>query len=194
MSGTPDPEDPDATAVWPAGAAGRSTRVVGAALLDAARRPTHVLAAQRAYPAELRGLWEFPGGKQEPGESALDALVRECREELDLRIRLLDEVTPPAPDGWPLAGTAVMRVFTAVVDNGGSMGSAVPDPVSAPTDQDEPTSQDVHAGPGTPVFPSGDHLEVRWLPLADPAQILGLPWIPADLPIVAALLEMLRTE
>ncbi len=52
----------------------------------------------------------------------------------------------------------------------------------------------MHAGPGTPVFPSGDHLEVRWLPLADPAQILGLPWIPADLPIVAALLEMLRTE
>lgn len=73
------------------------TRVVGAAILDAAASPTRVLAAQRAYPESLRGLWEFPGGKQEPGEGARDALLRECREELGVHLDLLSEVEPPEP-------------------------------------------------------------------------------------------------
>lgn len=157
------------------GADAAPTRVVGAAILDSVEQPTRVLAAQRAYPPALSGLWEFPGGKQEPGESAQDALVRESREELDVDVVLLDEVTPPAPEGWPLAGTAVMRVFVAVVT-------------------DAPTMDDAAGDPEALVRVGEDHLAVRWLPLADPAQILGLPWIPADLPIVAALLEMLRTE
>ena len=36
----------------------------------------------------LEGLWEFPGGKCEPGETHADALVREMREELDVDIRV----------------------------------------------------------------------------------------------------------
>ncbi len=46
-----------------------------------------VLLARRPAGKSDPGLWEFPGGKVEPGESALDALRRELDEELGLRVR-----------------------------------------------------------------------------------------------------------
>ena len=46
----------------------------------------HLLLAQRPSEGMLGGLWEFPGGKQEPGESLEQCLVREIREELDFEI------------------------------------------------------------------------------------------------------------
>ncbi|SHG20967.1 8-oxo-dGTP diphosphatase [Jatrophihabitans endophyticus] len=58
--------------------------VVAAALIRDAR----VLAARRAPPHRLAGGWEFPGGKVEPGESDGAALVRECREELDVTVEV----------------------------------------------------------------------------------------------------------
>jgi 8-oxo-dGTP diphosphatase len=56
--------------------------VVGAAIV----REGRVLAARRRLPANLAGLWEFPGGKVEPGESESAAVVRECREELGISV------------------------------------------------------------------------------------------------------------
>lgn len=53
-----------------------------------------VLACQRADDRHLGGLWEFPGGKVEDGESANEALVREIREELDIEIQTLSELRP----------------------------------------------------------------------------------------------------
>jgi 8-oxo-dGTP diphosphatase len=55
--------------------------VVAAALVDAQGR---VLLQQRSSHRAMAGLWEFPGGKIEPGESPEDALVRELREELGI--------------------------------------------------------------------------------------------------------------
>jgi 8-oxo-dGTP diphosphatase len=45
-----------------------------------------ILLARRTEGRDLAGLWEFPGGKREPGESAEAALARELHEELGIRI------------------------------------------------------------------------------------------------------------
>ena len=44
-----------------------------------------ILATQRGY-GEWKGMWEFPGGKMEPGETEEQAIVREIREELNVGI------------------------------------------------------------------------------------------------------------
>jgi 8-oxo-dGTP diphosphatase len=58
--------------------------VVAVALVDADDR---VLIAQRPEGKQLAGLWEFPGGKLEPGEPPEDALIRELREELGIEVK-----------------------------------------------------------------------------------------------------------
>ena len=69
------------------GAAAGSVRtllVVACALLDPDGR---VLLAQRPEGKAMAGLWEFPGGKVEPGERPEAALIRELREELDVETK-----------------------------------------------------------------------------------------------------------
>jgi 8-oxo-dGTP diphosphatase len=52
-------------------------------IVDEANR---ILIARRAVSTHQGGLWEFPGGKVESGESVQDALARELYEELGIRI------------------------------------------------------------------------------------------------------------
>lgn len=59
------------------------TRVAAAVLL---RPDGQVLVAQRPRGRAYAGYWEFPGGKLEPGETPLDALVRELHEELGIHV------------------------------------------------------------------------------------------------------------
>ena len=58
--------------------------VVAVALIDADDR---ILIAQRPQGKQLAGLWEFPGGKVEPGERPEAALIRELREELGIEVK-----------------------------------------------------------------------------------------------------------
>jgi mutator protein MutT len=49
-------------------------------------RDGRILITRRPAAAHLAGLWEFPGGKPEPGESLEAALAREIREELGAEV------------------------------------------------------------------------------------------------------------
>lgn len=65
------------------------TEVVAALI----RRQDRFLICQRP-PHKARGLlWEFVGGKVEPGESLEAALIRECREELDITLEVQEVFT-----------------------------------------------------------------------------------------------------
>jgi len=132
-------------------------QVVGAALVDSLAAPTKLLAARRTAPEQFAGMWEFPGGKVEAGETCEEGLHRELHEELGVRVRLGAEVPGPGVQGWPLNAKAAMRVWLAEVTE------------------------------GTPA-PLEDHDELRWVAL-DPGELQSLAWIPADLPIVEAMLD-----
>ena len=53
------------------------------------RRGDRFLVRQRPEGSALAGLWEFPGGKCQPGEATDDATRRECREELGIDVRVV---------------------------------------------------------------------------------------------------------
>jgi 8-oxo-dGTP diphosphatase len=59
-------------------------------------RKGRLLITQRPAGVHLAGLWEFPGGKREPGESFEECLVRELREELAMDVaveHLVEDIT-----------------------------------------------------------------------------------------------------
>ncbi|MEH0938887.1 (deoxy)nucleoside triphosphate pyrophosphohydrolase [Micromonospora psammae] len=80
--------------------------VVGAAIISDGR----VLACARTAPPEVAGRYEFPGGKVEPGESETAALIRECVEELDVRVEIGDRV---GRDVRMAHGRSVLKVYAA---------------------------------------------------------------------------------
>src|SRR5512143_3604563 len=64
-------------------------------------RDGRLLITQRHADAHLGGLWEFPGGKREPGETFEQCLVRELREELGIEVsvgQLIESITHAYPE------------------------------------------------------------------------------------------------
>ena len=128
--------------------------VVAAAIVDSLERPTELLACSRAYPQELRGQFELPGGKVEDNEDPAVALTREIMEELGTRITVGARVCPDGGLWWPILGGRVMGVWLAEV----ALGSPSP-----------------RAG--------ASHVEARWVPISDlgnlPWIIADLPIVEA---------------
>ena len=79
-------------------------------------RANKLLITQRHADAHLGGLWEFPGGKREPGETFELCLVRELREELGVEVvvgELFDTVTHAYPER-----TVLLKFFLCKLPTG----------------------------------------------------------------------------
>jgi 8-oxo-dGTP diphosphatase len=104
------------TSPGPAGAAHAGTRtrieVAAAVIHDAAGR---FLLAQRPPGKAFEGYWEFPGGKVEPGESAVDAMRRELHEELGIEVAR-DAICPWLTRDFDYPHAAVRLRFFRIYD------------------------------------------------------------------------------
>ena len=65
----------------------KTVKVAAAIICDDIKEKNKIFATARGY-GELKGGWEFPGGKVEPGETSQQALIREIIEELDTEIKV----------------------------------------------------------------------------------------------------------
>lgn len=65
----------------------KTIKVVAAIICDDMKEKNKIFVTARGY-GELKGGWEFPGGKVEPGETSRQALIREIIEELDTEIKV----------------------------------------------------------------------------------------------------------
>lgn len=65
----------------------KTVKVVAAIICDDIKEKNKIFATARGY-GELKGGWEFPGGKVELGETPQQALIREIIEELDTEIKV----------------------------------------------------------------------------------------------------------
>ena len=78
----------------------KTIKVVASVICDSLQTKTRIFATARGY-GEFKGMWEFPGGKIEPGETPQQALVREIKEELATTIKvgeLIDTIEYDYPE------------------------------------------------------------------------------------------------
>ena len=145
-----------------------NTLLVVAAVLITCDPSPRVLLAQRPAGKKHEGLWEFPGGKVEAGESPEVALVRELKEELNINV---DQASLE-----PLTFSSL---------------AMEPGPGQSPCHLLMPLFSCVDGWSGAPIGAEGQQL--RWV-TADEIDDFDMP--PADVPMVPALrakLAELRT-
>ena len=152
-----------------------SRLVVAAAVLDDLEHPPPLLCAARSYPPEHAGQFELPGGKVEPAERPEQALARELDEEIGLGVRLGPELIVPR------------QLAVAAPPNSGPGDDAPAWPAMHGYRMRVWLAEPADPARGPRLGPA--HASVRWVPLA---QVEDLPWLPADLPVLAGLRSLIR--
>lgn len=165
--------------------------VVAAAIVDSLHAPTRLLCAARAYPPQLRGRYELPGGKLEPDEAPLEGLAREIREELSTEIRVGEQVRAPSSgdgDASPVGADG-----TGDGPYIGDDGDASPGPSWWPILEGRVMGVWLaEVAPGSPApTASGSHCSLEWVRLD---QVEALDWIGHDLDVVRAVVEVCLHE
>lgn len=117
-----------------------------------------LLSARRTEPPAVAGLWEFPGGKVEQGETAEECVRRELREELGVDLVLHQPLPGPLAGYWELLPNIAFAFWLCTIADGR-----------------EPQMLE-------------DHDAIAWLGVDALEEV---PWIPADLPFVHHVGEIL---
>ena len=89
---------------------------VGAAAI--VRRGEHgweLFSARRTEPPVAAGLWEFPGGKVDPGETLEQCIVREIKEELGVDVVLHEHIPGPLRGYWPLGDRIAIGLWLCTI-------------------------------------------------------------------------------
>ena len=93
----------------------KTVKVVAAIICDNIKEKNKIFATARGY-GELKGGWEFPGGKLEEGESPEQALIREIKEELNSEIQIISYINEASYDYD--FGSVVMKTYHAELISG----------------------------------------------------------------------------
>ena len=94
-------------------------QVAAAVIIRGEGEATEIFSARRTEPEFLRGGWEFPGGKVDPGETASEAVHREIMEELGVTIELVHHLVGPLDNGaWPMSDEYALNTWIARITEG----------------------------------------------------------------------------
>ncbi|GII05710.1 NUDIX hydrolase [Planobispora takensis] len=116
-----------------------------------------VIVIKRAYRGRNAGQWALPGGRLEPGESPLDAALRELHEEIGLSIA--PEAVLGRLDDFPAASSfTITPIVVAVTD---------PGPLA-------PSAEEVHSVHHVPLRRLAGPDVVHWVPHPDGGQLLQM--------------------
>jgi 8-oxo-dGTP diphosphatase len=77
-----------------------------------------LLSARRTEPPVAAGMWEFPGGKVDPGETARECVLRELREELGIDVVLHEQIVGPLQGWWELVEHIAFELWLCTVADG----------------------------------------------------------------------------
>ena len=119
-------------------------------------RSGQLLITQRLDGSHLAGLWEFPGGKREPGESFEECLRRELQEELGVDVRVHEEIERITHD-YP-EKSVHLRFFRCELADAGSEPRAIGCQAVAWVTRETL---------GNYAFPAADARLLEWLRAAD---------------------------